>query len=345
MRRTLLGVPAVVVLAACMHTAPRETAPPPDPLNITLLPALAANTVVPSLTFALNRPAYVAAFEVIPGRGARLLYPYAPDVTPNPGGMNLVTETPAFYDDYLRSALGMPGTGATYTYVVASEQPLRLGDFLKPSGLLTYFGDAQFASYRASTLIDGLTAAVIPADAPDDSWSADMVVDWSNAPLAQFAQFALAPMSIACDNGSVLTVPPGYGSAMCPVDAVRIARTTVVAKNDAPRATSNARGRPVVRALAKAPSNAEEKQPRRRPWWYGNPGRAWVGDLAPAEMSPVFVTGTVAMHSTSTRTTAERTSAARQTASSHTEVRAQPVSAAPAPARQEIRHDAPRKPQ
>jgi hypothetical protein len=343
MRRTLWAVPAVIVLAACMHTAPRETAPPPDPLTITLLPALAANTVVPSLTFELNRPAYVAAFEVIPGRGARLLYPYAPDVTPNPGGMNLVTETPAFYDNYLRSALGMPGTGATYTYVIASETPLRLGDFLKPSGLLSYFGDAQFASYRASTLLDGLTAAVVPAGAPDASWSADMVVDWSNAPLEQFA---LASTSIACDNGSVLTVPPGYGSAMCPADAVRIARAKVVATTDASRITSKTRERPMVRALAQASSHAEQKEPRRRPWWSASPGMAWVGDLSPNEMSPVIVTGTVAMHSTTTRT-AERTPApARQTASSHTEVRAQPVSApAPAPAHQEIRHDPPHKPQ
>jgi len=73
--------------------------------------------------------------------------------------------------------LTAPYGGATYTYIVASDKPLALGTFTQPAGLLDYFGDARFASYRASSYIDAVTTAVIPADAADASWSSDLVVN------------------------------------------------------------------------------------------------------------------------------------------------------------------------
>ncbi len=286
MRRTILGVSISVLLAACMHAAPRDDAapaPPAPPLDVSLLPALAANTNVPSLTFALNRPAYVAAFEVIPGRGVRLLYPYAPEQAQNPGGMNLVTETPAFFDDYLGSVLAVPNAAPTYTYIIASDEPLTLGALTQPAGLRNYFGAATFASYRASSFIDAVTSAVIPAGAPNASWASDMVVDWSNAP---FGEFADATTSIECSDGRVLIVPTGYGSTMCPVDAVRTTRATVLAKA-APAGRPIMHGPTLVTAERPA-TNQKQVEPRRRPWWAGNPGMAWVGSLEPDENAGIF---------------------------------------------------------
>lgn len=329
MRRTIVGMSVAVVLAACVHSAPREAAAPPPPLDVTLLPALAANTVVPSLTFALNRPAYVAAFEVIPGRGVRLLYPYAPDADPRPAGMSLVTETPAFYDDYLRSALGEPYGGATYTYIVASDEPLALGSFTQPAGLRNYFGEDRFASYRASTFIDAVTTAVIPADAPDDSWSSDIVVDWSNAPVGAFA---LASTSITCGNGRIITVPAAYGSTLCPLDAVRTMRASVAANAATHASSSIHRAGPIVTAERPAATTPET---RRHPWWTGNPGNAWIGSLSPAQMSPVLVAADPGAHSTSVRSAPPRGSApVRQAAQSRPVTHTSPP---PPPPREETK--------
>ena len=315
MRRTIVGVSVAVVLAACMHTAPREAAAPPPPLDVTLLPALAAHTVVPSLTFTLNRPAYVAAFEIIPGRGVRLLYPYAPQADVRPGGMSLVTETPEFYDDYLRSALTAPFGGATYTYIVASDKPLALGTFTQPAGLLDYFGDARFASYRASSFIDAVTAAVVPADAEDGSWSWDLVVDWSNDPAGALAD---ATTSLRCANGRIIAVPAAYGSALCPLDAVRPVRPSVAASSS-PRSSAMIQS-PGTIATGERPA-APSKAPRRHPWWAGSAGNAWIGSLSPAEMSPVEVAAPQA-HAVPARGAAARvTAASPQTAQTRTVTR------------------------
>lgn len=329
MRCTTVGAFVAVVLAACMHPAPREAAAPPPPLDVTLLPALAANTVVPSLTFALNRPAYVAAFEVIPGRGVRLLYPFAPESGPRPAGVSLVTETPAFYDDYLRSPLGAPYGGEMYIYLVASDAPLTLGTFTRPAGLRNYFGENRFASYRASTFIDAVTTAVVPADAPDGSWSSDIVVDWSNAPVSAFAH---ATTSITCANGRIIVVPAAYGSTLCPLDAVRAMRASM-AQNTQQRAPSSIHA-PGTIVTAEHPA-VHPTEPRRRPWWAGNPGNAWIGSISPALMSPVEVAAEPNAHSASVRTaTAPASAPARESAQARTVTRTAPAPD-PSPPRQE----------
>ena len=336
MRCTIVGIPVALALAGCLRAAPREAAAPPPPLDITLLPALAAHTVVPSLTFALSRPAYVAAFEVIPGRGVRLLYPYAPESEPRPAGMSLVTETPEFYDDYLRSPFVAPYGGATYIYVVAADEPLTLGTFTGPAGLRDYFGEDRFASYRASTFIDAVTTAVIPADAPDGSWSSDMLVDWSNAPVGAFA---VATTSITCGNGRIITVPAAYGSTLCPLDAVRTERGSLAA-NTASRAPLSIQA-PGIIVTAERPA-ARSKEPRRRPWWADSPGNAWIGSLSPSQMSPFGVAAEPLAHSTPVRTAATRPSTSgRQAAQLRTVTRSSP---APAQPREEITRQVTRRP-
>jgi len=331
MRRTTVGVSVAVVLAACMHTAPREAAAPPPPLDVTLLPALAAHTVVPSLTFTLNRPAYVAAFEIIPGRGVRLLYPYAPQADARPAGMSLVTETPEFYDDYLRSALTAPYGGATYTYIVASDEPLVLGTFTQPAGLLDYFGDDRFASYRASSSIDAVTTAVIPADAEDGSWSSDLVVDWSNAPAGALAD---ATTSLTCANGRIIAVPAAYGSALCPLDAVRAARASVAATSS-PRSSATIRS-PGTIVTAERPA-ARSKAPLRLPWWAGSPDNAWIGSLSPAAMSPIEAVAPGA-HALLARGAAARAAApSRQAAQTQTQIVTRPSPPASAPSEETTR--------
>jgi hypothetical protein len=273
---------------------------------------------------------------VIPGRGVRILYPYAPEQAQNPGGMNLVTETPAFYDDYLGSVLAVPNAAPTYTYIIASDQPLTLGALDQPAGLRSYFGAERFASYRASSFIDAVTSAVIPANAPDDSWASDMVVDWSNAP---FGELASATTSIACSDGRVLIVPTGYGSTMCPVDAVRSVRATVLANAAEP-------GRPITRrptiVTAERPATQQKQEPRRLPWWAGNPASAWVGSLEPANLQGYVVepvaSGT-GSNSLRTTTAARTTAPARQAAASR------PVTHSAPPPHEETTRQVTRRPQ
>lgn len=239
--RTVSAGVLLAALAACTYTTQRdELSPQEEPLEVSLLPDLQAVTTVPSLSFVLNRPAYVAAFEVIPGRGMQLLYP-AGSADESNAGLNIVTEAPFFYADYLLPPFVAPAAQPHYIYIVASDTPLDLGTLKEPAGLLNKFGIERFASATPSYFMDQVTSQVIQPGTSDDAWSSDMMMDWSGT---GGVDLQLATTQLRCKDGSLIIVPLSYGSALCPGDALR--------------------ARPVLASYT-APSNAKPSKNPRKP--------------------------------------------------------------------------------
>ncbi|HEX6809662.1 MAG TPA: hypothetical protein VF118_16870 [Gemmatimonadaceae bacterium] len=263
--RTMSAGVLVAVLVACTFNTPRDdVAPQHEPLEVTLLPELQAQTVVPSLSFVLNRPAYVAAFAVIPGRGMLLLYPAGSTDDESNAGLNVVTETPFFYADYLLPPFVTPVGQPHYLYIVASDEPLNLGTLSEPAGLRNMFGVERFASATPSYFLDHVTSYVIQPGTTDASWASDMVMDWSGA---GGVDLTLATTQLRCDDGSLIIVPLSYGSVLCPGDALRT--HPVVASYDAPQSSQQFKNtrKPPTSGSANVRMLAAQRAARQSPKW------------------------------------------------------------------------------
>jgi len=196
--RSWLAVTAAVALAACAPSAsPRLTsAPDPGtPLEARLFPPYYGQVALQ-----LSKPAYVALFEVIPGRGVSLLYPQAgggfqqtrelwvplrysaqrwlyTDASPYGAGYGSGIYRRSAYDGYGRRADGSQGA-PRYLFLVASEEPLAVDQFQgDAASLRNYLGVAQYAAYEPYDVMERLAYAMLPF-APEDSWVTDVYVDW-----------------------------------------------------------------------------------------------------------------------------------------------------------------------
>jgi hypothetical protein len=96
------GAFACVLVACAPHTAPNVAPAPEEPLRVFLHTPAVNDLRYNTLTFDLNRPAYLAVFEVLPDQGIRLLYPWYGQ----PGerlaqGYSVIHTTPAALGEYL----------------------------------------------------------------------------------------------------------------------------------------------------------------------------------------------------------------------------------------------------
>lgn len=136
--------------------------------------------------FYVNRPAYVALFEVVPGQGTSMLYP-SPGFGRADGfvfsGSRSVHRQDRIggrYDrDMYLPALGRGlSMGPRYLFLIASERPLELAQFGGfGMGLRSSLG-VHFASSSAYHVMERLAEEVLPTTAYDGSWTTDMYVDW-----------------------------------------------------------------------------------------------------------------------------------------------------------------------
>jgi hypothetical protein len=137
------------------------------------------------LGFQLNRPAHVAMFEVVPHRGASLVFPYA-----GSGGMSgyvtsgrfdLGTRRIASRDLYNASFARNGMSGPTFYLLVASEQPLNLDRFgTFGMGIRTVLGH-EYASGSPYRMMERLAEAALPVSEQDGSWTTDLYVHWPEA--------------------------------------------------------------------------------------------------------------------------------------------------------------------
>jgi hypothetical protein len=202
-------------LAGCA-TAPRvhSVEPAPEPaLRVWVGYPIGSGRVHPIFT---NREAHVALFEIVPGRGVTMVYPFHQgdaiasdahyaDLSLQPGRMF-----------YLSDPFGHASYQPRYYYAVASVAPLNLTRLRSSLGAMRrVLGPQMFASYRPYDVIDRLTSVVVPMQA-DEDWATDLFVDWPAPPVS------LASTRIVhCANGRVFAVPRSYPYFACPGDAVR----------------------------------------------------------------------------------------------------------------------------
>jgi hypothetical protein len=166
-------------------------------------------------------------FEIIPGRGATLVYPQR---------SRQVWVSDMHYADlrfqparrfYYTDPFGLANVQPRYYYVVASAAPLNLTRLHASLGAMRQILGRMYGSYRPYDIIDRLTNLVVPSQA-DEDWATDLFVDWP-APPPPRAVFAYR--YVRCANGRLLVVPRNYPYFGCPGDAPQL---TVAAETKPP---------------------------------------------------------------------------------------------------------------
>ncbi len=215
MKQTLPAILLVTALAACVHQPGMGISRSSGgPLRARLSPS--AEEGYGRVRFDLSRPAYVAIFEVVPGRGASMIFPTSREGTESElvGGTSYVLyDTPGrwYYTDDFVSAANEP----TYRLLIASDQPLGIRRYLiSPRQLRSDLGFQSFASTNPYRTMDQILELVVPIER-DGAWATDLDIIWP-APVNRSAASDLS--LIQCFNGHSLYVPYDYPYSGCPGD-------------------------------------------------------------------------------------------------------------------------------
>ena len=222
-RSLSLGILAAAAVG-CASALRVEDAEPEGPpaMSVWIWYPSGSSSVVPLF---VNREAYVAMFEIVPGRGVTMLYPRT---------SSQVVASDAHYVDlavqpgrglYHTDPFGLASAQPRYYYAVASAEPLHLSRLLASLSTMRRALGRIYASYRPYDVIDRLTLWVVPEQA-DEDWATDLFVAWpmpSRGPavLAQAYPLRL----ITCANGRVIEVPRDYPYYGCPGDAAAVVAT------------------------------------------------------------------------------------------------------------------------
>lgn len=217
--RALSTLALVALLSSCA-ALPAPPAEGMDPAQYDGRP-LRARIVNGSgqLMVSTSRPAHVAIFEIIPGRGVGLLYPaYRGERNYLYGGLNSIflTRSRSYYSYFQPAPLFTTASRGSprYLYMIASDAPLRLGSYLgAPGALRRELGLTRFASSSPYGLADDLADLVLPYGAAGD-WTDDMFVVWpeqsygSEYPAEQWIR-------VQCEDGRIIQGPAYYVYGSC----------------------------------------------------------------------------------------------------------------------------------
>lgn len=199
MRNVAVVVTALAVLSGCaMQPQPgriggggggsslRATILPPR-THAVMTSARANSATRPlEVSFRVNRPAYVAVFEIVPGYGTRVVYPSVGygtlDGRVHGGLTSSVRLDQRLLGDYRFAAAGGGRQSQPRVYfMIASERPLAVsrGDVMGyGGGLERSLGFRRVSSIDPYRTMESLLNYALPADAPAGSWSTDMYVYW-----------------------------------------------------------------------------------------------------------------------------------------------------------------------
>ncbi len=220
--RKILALLLLVPLASCaLNSNPTRTAAVHDaPLTAGIFP------LGGQISFNLSRPAYVAIFEVVPGRGVGLMYP---SVAIQDRKLTAGFHQPFFgFSDFRWGYLpALPvsnvAEGPRILYLVASERPLDLDHIIQhPTALRSELGIARFASYQPFSTIDDLDAMLL-GGLPPTQYATDYYVIWPE-PVYQSPRVVYA--TLTCASGRTVTVAWQYVAVACPEDRVRTTQMT-----------------------------------------------------------------------------------------------------------------------
>lgn len=208
-----LALVTTAAFAGCATNPRVEGAGPaaPPPLRVWIGLPVASGRAYPIL---VNREAYVAMFEIVPGRGVTMVYPH---------GRAAVFAADMHYADlamqfgrafYLSDPFGFANFQPRYYYAIASVAPLNLARLQSSLGATRRILGRMYASYRPYDVIDRLTELVVPMQT-DEDWATDLFVDW---PVPPAPRSVVAYRLVRCANGRVIEVPANYPYYGCPGD-------------------------------------------------------------------------------------------------------------------------------
>jgi hypothetical protein len=205
MRAVLVMLTLLLGIGACALAPASEYAPGTayQPLRASILGAETGR-----LGFTVNRAAHVALFEIVPGRGASLVYP-GPGTGSIDGytlhGYTIPVSMHRWNDVTYRPAVGTTQhDGPRFYFLIASETPLELDRFGRYGMGVHRAMGARFATYSPFTAMEQLADLALPAHVDDASWSSDVYVHWPQAlsrdPVPGYVQ-------VNCGNYSVFVLP------------------------------------------------------------------------------------------------------------------------------------------
>lgn len=195
MRRLAALLAPVIALSACYsgYTAasegPRAEQGAWDDVDAPLAARLQQNPI--GLGVDLNRPAYVAVFQILPGRGVGLFYPaYQVEESVYPAGFSTFpTHGARFFDSYFTAMPAVYSAGQPQFYfLVASRRPLRsISRFQHSDGALrSVLGLTAYTSLNYQRVMDDLVSAVVPPQR-DEDWTTDVLAVWPSTTYGTYA--------------------------------------------------------------------------------------------------------------------------------------------------------------
>jgi hypothetical protein len=219
-----------------------------------------------------NREAYVALFEIVPGRGATMVYPFfrGHTIASSAHYANLTLQPGRMF--YHTDPFGHASYQPRYYYAVASVAPLNLERLQTSLGATRRVLGRMYGSYRPYDVIDRITEEIVPMQS-DEDWATDLFVDWPMPPTPRFAYYRI----VRCANGRILHVPAGYPYHGCPGDAELNVATTEPklpvkeATLDGPRAPRRGPDREGVELSAPNAEKRRRAEPGDRPPRIGGP--------------------------------------------------------------------------
>jgi hypothetical protein len=169
------------------------------------------------LEVGLSEPAHVAVFEIVPGRGVGLLYPfYTSEAAFFHAGWTRVSartlRTRDWYADHYAvdfRSYRQP----RYFLLVASRYPLHLAPLQGNSGgLRRLLGHHTFSSHDSRGVMNDVLDAVLPYQ-DDADWDTDVLVIWPEQPIARPMYERM--VAVRCGDGTVRVVPIELAGLAC----------------------------------------------------------------------------------------------------------------------------------
>lgn len=267
MRAILALLALAVPLAACsLGSTPRSGPTPQAPLRAWISPPGFSGPG--GLQFYVNRPAHVALFEIVPGRGVGLMYPRFGDAnqTTYAGYNRARTGIGSFRWGYRSSFAGYSGSGYSrwtqprYYFLVASDEPLRIDDTVaSPTALRGILGINRFAAYNPYNTMEELTRRVVPPRGAGN-YVTDLYVHWPEPPPARLA--SNAPLRVIyCKDGGRIVVRWDSRLTACPGDRPANVRPGDGEMGDSARVRKPDPRRPEPARVGEAADDAERARP------------------------------------------------------------------------------------
>ena len=200
--RRVASVVFLVLLAGCGQQA----VTPEATLRASLLPP------THGIGFYVNKEAYVAIFDIVPGRGIGLYYPHMNrelEYAVRPGPRWVTNTVPYMNAAAYRTPLLNP---VHYLFLVASREPLNIEDYVGYDDYLRQKLTPVVVTGNAYTAMKALVQEVVPAQPPQD-WTTALYALYGGDRRGRGARIY---QLVYCEDGRMYWVDLSRARFICP---------------------------------------------------------------------------------------------------------------------------------